>query len=577
MEIMKTREDVINLGEDPIIAWLCWDSEYLSHREANDLLGSFLEKNSSVLYRLTLPRYYASKHMMLGSVLIDPVKSIKRFSKRLRLRYALSRFKSKALFRLERFIPKLLESSSHYSYHSVNIDPLKGAGSIKNRLMRLSVNELAKFEYRGIQVFRHCAVDMSLDCKIALDSIKKNSLEHCFLIELLLVCCQAIDGIFQFIEAFPDRTVVFISTSVYTLDWVAKEVVEKCEHIHRTLERAPGSTNYKIYSSQPYDIHRRHLYQENISMNPGFLSKSIIHAKSYLAFRFSDSSSHRYSPLSFDASIYNDILTSFRKSGNGSIWTYFSNSPDELISINHAIQESKANDYIPLDLDSWLQDEYQALKHVAECASELRSFLIIRLHPRLAADHRCQLPSSSYEQMMSLALKLREQYPESIYIVEPGFRVNSYELAYLSDKTLSFRGTMPLELALMGLKTIVLAKNLGIMNYRIRSMALSAPSCKADLMLRLKSDSLCYSLQELACFLQEYYVAEAFSVLDICVIDDESREAFLSALLAGHTLPGVFAADASLSNWPECEKHVISYLSFVSGFRDRIMPDSKPL
>jgi predicted glycosyltransferase len=66
---------------------------------------------------------------------------------------------------------------------------------------------------------------------------------------------------------------------------------------------------------------------------------------------------------------------------------------------------------------------------------------------------------------------LREQqlrFPGVVTIIEPWESINSYELAILSDKVISFRGTMPLEVSLLGIRPIVLARDKGIMNYWIQ-------------------------------------------------------------------------------------------------------------
>jgi hypothetical protein len=102
--------------------------------------------------------------------------------------------------------------------------------------------------------------------------------------------------------------------------------------------------------------------------------------------------------------------------------------------------------------------------------------------------------------------RLQSLHPGHVQIIPPEAQFNSYELALLSNRVISFRGTMPLECSLLGIKPIVLAKDQGVMNYWITLHAEAAPSDRAMLLAMLTDGDECYSSKELARFLCEFYL-----------------------------------------------------------------------
>jgi hypothetical protein len=216
------------------------------------------------------------------------------------------------------------------------------------------------------------------------------------------------------------------------------------------------------------------------------------------------------------------------------LWSYFTNSPDELISTIHAFNSSdRAKQEIPWRDDAFLTSEEQCLQVLAELAVACNARLVIRHHPRLGPEQRSAFTSTAYPALASHCERLEKQYPGHIKIIQPEAQINSYELALISNHVISFRGTMPLECSLLGIKPIVLAKDQGVMNYWITLHAEDAPHDRRMLLDQLTSGPECYSPQELGRLLCEFFLLNQGGAIPL--EDIASSDRLQQSLLSGNS------------------------------------------
>lgn len=414
----------------------------------------------------------------------------------------------------------------------VSLNQLIGSQRIvllRKMVARMSVQELINLEWNGIRLGEHACVDLSLDCKCTDQDIKNESAEHLLLRLLTFHACALLEALEILVETNTSNAQRFLSTSVYSLDWIAREFVRRNRAEHRFL--IPLKLNpptCRIYQTYCDDLILLRQQQEAIVITKSLLSQSCDYAIFYLQHRLSPSTVHRYSPLSSDLNLLSDLLAKSEEHGN--IWTYYTNSPDELVSVNHGYTASKdAQSKMPWIKDAFVTNEEQCLWVVGKLAKASNALLVIRHHPRLQPEQRSPFRSSSYSQLSLVCERIRASYPDNIFILNPTDKINSYELAMLSDRVISFRGTMPLESSLLGIRPIVMAKDQGAMNYWILLHAQAAPLNEAELLYQLTCTSECYQPDELARFLCEFFLLQEEGSISL---DAQSSKELLDKSLA---------------------------------------------
>lgn len=413
---------------------------------------------------------------------------------------------------------------------------------LRSMVSTMSVHELLVLEWCGVHIGKHACVDLSLDCKCTGEDIVSHTPQHLILRSLCFHAILLLEVLERMLQTNASGTLRFISTSVYSLDWIAREFVHCHQAQHRFLIPLkldpPVCRIYKTYCD---DLLRLRKEQSDMIMTSALLSESCDSASSYLEHRLNPRTVHRYSPLSSNPVLLSQILSRLNKLDK--IWTYYTNSPDELVSVNHGYYASEiSQSEMPWYNDSFVTSEEQCLWVLSELAFACDAVLVIRHHPRLQPEQRSQFQSSSFHSLSLVCNRIRELYPNNIIIIHPNDRINSYELALASDRVISFRGTMPLETSLMGLRPIVMAKDQGAMNYWILLHAEAAPKDKEDLLHQLTVADEQYSPHELARFLCEFFLLQVGGSIPL---EAQSSKALLHEALITGSSRGIAASSSS--------------------------------
>lgn len=140
---------------------------------------------------------------------------------------------------------------------------------------------------------------------------------------------------------------------------------------------------------------------------------------------------------------------STQKELNKQIISLFTSSPDELIGQQYAYKHfasdlSHLAPTIFCNQEDWIE---QVVRHFSQIANQ--AALIIRLHPRLAADKR-GLPESPYLQAFMLSIREKIGSCLSIRLVDAADPVSSYWVGMQSNLILNGWSTIGLEFAIKG-------------------------------------------------------------------------------------------------------------------------------
>ena len=493
---------------------LSWDLFYQPHFAFNQkLLDSLPESINIVVF--SLPSYYANKFALLQNLKYDSDKRVTRVSKK-------KQYMRFVKLPLERLRGAFFRYSVYKSLKRPNISIVDAASIFSNdgnRALLLNINrasslELFSMKLDQVDIGAHLVTDMSLDCKNVSKDLPSGSIELENLRNTTAECITALKALSKIIPNLSGGDTIFVSTSVYSLDWACKQHVEQLGFRHVFIESSVGIKDHcKIYANPSADMLARRTLQ--FQLNQSFLPhvKPKEYALTYLRKRFSASSAHRYSPNSTETDELSQLSRAILLNPESDVWVYFTNSPDELHSAMHDHSFSGLDAEMPWNDSGVAQDEYEAIEIVGKLAREEKAILVVRQHPRLQSDHRSPFVSSQYDAINDCVLELQAQSSDSVVIFQPSSRVNSYELALWSDRVISFRGTMPLEVSLMGLKPIVLAKKKGFMNYQILLHSESAPDSLGQLRELLKSSSCHYSPEDLQHFVDQFYISRALSLV----------------------------------------------------------------
>lgn len=353
------------------------------------------------------------------------------------------------------------------------------------RVLKTKNHLLSKLTFDGIEIGKHLCIDSSLDLKTAITGLKykSNKLEWLYLKIKAFYICDAIAKIKKESDKVANKSkILVVSSSVYGMDWAVKDWCNKNHINHIFIEHSPQLRAYgqmaKAYISVPQDILNRRELQENKDIKTNEHLEALNYSVSYLEHRLSPESFHRYSPMRMDLNVALKILKHL-KDESMELWTYYSNSPDELISIEHAVDASGMRGNFQYQKGGIAENEYECISLLAKEAKNNNAILAVRIHPRLGKNKRDSQISPELRLMVECCEKAKKENP-NVLVILPEERVNSYELAIWSDRYFSFRGTMPLELSLAGLKPLVIAKNKSTMNYWFKLHADMAPNDMKD-------------------------------------------------------------------------------------------------
>jgi len=555
---------------------LSWDAYYAPHKAANNALIAALAGQDSSLSVLACPSYFREKHNIMRRTVYDPLLSTARLSSR---QAALAMAKSclqpvKNVFRRN---SRLQGSRDNLELANVvDLCSLLSQAEIfeYRRIVRsIDLPTLLESSLYDIKLLPHWSVDLSLDCKSLSSDLKEPSPQVANLRSLFYHSLLVLHALNRYCSTgASEAKPMFLSTSVYSLDWLCREFLQNRGHDHMFLQYLDISERpaCKIYHSVPDDLYLRRKLQAAMRCNNQLLSAAIKYAENYLKSRLSPKSSHTYSPILSEIQSLATIFSARNLDPGRPVWVYFTSSPDELVSIQHAYLSSGMSSVIPWSKTHYIRDEFHALEVVIEMASKMNANLIIRHHPRLWADKRSPFVSSSYRELCQVIRQSSQGLDLNLHICEPWEEVNSYELAILADKVISFRGTMPLEASLFGIKPVVLAKDQGVMNYWILDHSESSPSSMEALAIQLDSSlSSMLAAQDLSSFLIQFYLLNHYGTVRLDG-SPASRRSLFDALRRGSSVSEDFASTHCVEEMPRdidevSARYLDPYLDFVYG------------
>ena len=399
-----------------------------------------------------------------------------------------------------------------------------------------------------VDIKNHLTVDLSLQAKMSADVLSSadKKVYKMYLNSLIWHTLNSLNRM-STITSANNNIPLIISTSVYSLDWICRDYALKKGYMHRFATSTPFNREHsnllKIHKSYAEDLHTRRSCQENLSVNSRILDEAVEYGLFYINSRFHSLTSHTYSPLD---SSFAELLPYLKKCNNvdKKLWVYFSNSPDELKSIDHSIRESGTTNLYCTRESGAAQSEEEAIKLLARLAVKCNAELVVRLHPRLGRDQRVKKESSALQGLLNACREAHGPEHGPVNIVMPEDKINSYILGILADKVICFRGTMPLELSLLGIKPIVLAKEKGFSNFWIKIHSDSAPKSSLELQRQLEDPVNLYKPSELATFLIEFWTI--FKLGEIS-LNDNTTQKLVSAIYSDEYIASEFSVFQSPS------------------------------
>lgn len=525
------------ISAEPHNLLLLWDTHFAAHQAFNASLISCLTATQG-LSLIYCSDYIGKKHSCLSAVRFDWRRMLTRYSKRKAFINNLKRLVKVVIVKRRTEAHSYLHAAKVKAISAELLVDAHAREALQKQIFERSSEELFQLKHREYSVGRHFCVDMSLDCKSISNHLDHNTPQLHNLRLTAYYSCLMVEALHQFFQAQPEAHYRLLSTSVYSLDWVCRGFALSRGHEHLFLEQIPGlSPGCKVYKSYSHDLVLRRRLQASAVYGSDQLEAAINYALSYLGKRLSNRSAHTYSPLATKTSELSKLAHLVSTNPQSALWVYFTNSPDELVSISHDHEYSRVGKLMPWDESGIVQDEVEALRLTARMAHQLGASLVIRQHPRLGPEARSSFLSSEYHLLADCCKRLEQDYPANVMCFEPWDSVNSYELALLSDRVISFRGTMPLEASLLGLRPLVMAVNKGYMNYAIKLHSDTSPRTLEELQTDLLTSPTCYSPQELASFLIQFYLVRQHGVLAMGV--DSSCTANLAVALKEGTSTSV--------------------------------------
>ena len=301
-----------------------------------------------------------------------------------------------------------------------------------------------------------CLRDLSLTYKLLPnETIEIGSLAHMLLVDsirlniwlLIQLICQAVTGQSCFYMSFYSACGVFkffcdqISVRSRYFDSIAIPLHYLGKEDSQYL-RILKSPSQRIYSSHPEIVKELKLIKPS--------SKLIGKINEYIDTRLAGKGAHVYSSaLKGEATGSKEIDKKRQKIKNagGKFVTMFTSSDDECIGqqiayVHDKVSTKHLHDSIFSDQKEWIEE---TVTYFAE--RRPKDLLVIRFHPRLAADKRGLPASASFAQSWQ-DITTRYANAKNIIFIHPSDPISSYSLGMKSDLVLNGWSTIGLELSM---------------------------------------------------------------------------------------------------------------------------------
>ncbi len=299
---------------------------------------------------------------------------------------------------------------------------------------------------RDLSLTYKCSPELALDPKSSFYKIYTIScLANIWLLSLLIQedsigqLCIAMSNytatnVFRFFCNQTGRTVRMFNPAIPEL----KELVFGNIDVMNFTE-SPNSTVFLTHPSNTTQL-------DSITISPKIINKLDM----YLGERFQGIGTHTYSVSTETTNDSTKIVESFinkTKENKGQVVSLYTSSPDEVVGQEMGIR----HDYIDLsylnkppfpDQENWILDVIEYFEN-----NRKNDLLIIRFHPRLAADKR-GLPESPYLKQFWETILERASKSNNVKLIHPSIAISSYWLGFKSDLILNGWSTIGLEFAL---------------------------------------------------------------------------------------------------------------------------------
>jgi hypothetical protein len=383
------------------------------------------------------------------------------------------------------------------------------------RVMSLGVNDLEKAVYKNCEIGRTASVDLSLSKKAEFRHRGFKEVEE--MIRLTMVhSIIAIDSLASILDprlmCGNTHDTLLVQNSVYSQNLAFSEYARKYQ-INQCFVEASAMklSTIKIYQSSILDqVNRRLLMAADVDHADPI--EYYAFAREYLMRRITGNAPHAYSPVNgnyIDRSIEDEYPHSLGKMR----YVYFTNSPDELSSGKANIRAMRAEGILPNNLAPF-SSEYENIAHLAAYARvHPEVYIFVRMHPRLGADKRGLGPSYCRDEYIREISDLSP--PSNFNLIYPEEIVPSYWLGCWCHGVLSYRGTMPLEMNLLGYNPLIGSAESGLINSTIDIHATESRRNPEEWEASLDNLYNNSSMYQLSRFCRDFYYSRMLGSIDL--------------------------------------------------------------
>ena len=327
---------------------------------------------------------------------------------------------------------------------------------------KLSASEIDTYVYQSIGLGYHTYIDRSLTLKSSLASVESYNVSE--FTKCTILCSLLVIKSFQHILE-EDGISQVIQSNVYSANISLAEYAKSQCVQSRFIEIDGIDRSYvDFYTNEVSKNHWRRTLMSDTLHNHAQASSFYGYALRYIDARICSNSIFSYSPL---YSEHMDIPVELQSIiADEDYGTYFCNSPDEdiAIEVQEKVLTTEASYYPGLPF----KDEISCLESVLKTTLSNKKHLCVRLHPRLGRDRRNPRISSGLKRIMDILDRYKSK---NITVILPEAPVSSYWLALKSSYVVSFRGTMPSECSLFGVKPLVGCSMHGMLNSSLHTIS----------------------------------------------------------------------------------------------------------
>lgn len=331
--------------------------------------------------------------------------------------------------------------------------------TIVSSVLHSDLSRLQGFVWRGLQVFNFVKRDVSLCLKSHVFdlSLLTNSF-HIDFIRLSIIAAaishEIVTNILQFCHSHSrkiDRCIIPDAYSAYNavaagakLVGVQSMILTADPHFDSFLKILPvdiNPLNLALHNAQ-HLVHEYASPEVYFGLSKLYLEQKVIKGSSFLAYSSAKSDHSEQNRINQFLSCHSKCLV------------YFTSSPDEQILTDHKYDScSLQSGLISKGIDLF-SDEFEMFSDLIQYSIHNGYGLIVRMHPRLGAEHRSTHVSSAREQFFRRLESLDDLSAKQILLINPEVQLSSYWLGAHASVNIFYRSSIGTELLMLGLPSI---------------------------------------------------------------------------------------------------------------------------